>query len=163
MIHNGLQIQFRPMKITDLTQIMEIERHSFPTPWTRQAFYSELTSNQLAIYTVLVCDQLVVGYCGMWMVYDEAHITNFALLPDYRGQGLGEKLFLYVMNLALAKGARRMTLEVRVSNEPAQRLYQKLGFTIEGVRPQYYTDQEDALIMWVTLNESKEETSDSRN
>lgn len=148
------EIAFRPMELSDLPQIEVVENSSFSAPWPRQAFYNELIHNQFARYTVITVEGKVVGYCGCWLILDEAHITNIAIHPDYRGQGLGEAILTYVMALAKTLGANKMTLEVRVSNLVAQSLYEKLGFERSGIRPGYYTDnQEDAIIMWVTLNE----------
>jgi [ribosomal protein S18]-alanine N-acetyltransferase len=150
------KIAFRPMEVADIPQILEVELKSFTSPWPEQAFYNELTHNQFARYTVITINNQVVGYCGLWIILDEAHITNIAIHPDYRGFGLGEALLRYVMEMASLLGAMKMTLEVRVSNRIAQSLYKKLGFEPSGIRPKYYTDnQEDALIMWVTLNEKQ--------
>jgi [ribosomal protein S18]-alanine N-acetyltransferase len=91
----------------------------------------------------------VVGYGGLWMMVDEAHVTSVAVRPDFRGRGLGELLMLTLFEVALRLGARWMTLEVRVSNQVARHLYAKLGFREAGIRPRYYTDNnEDAVIMW---------------
>lgn len=143
---------FRYMSKEDIDQILTIEHKSFATPWSRDAFDNELTLNQYAVYVVIEADGQVVGYCGMWLIVDEAHITNIAVLPEYRGQKLGERLLQRVMDLAREKGAKSMTLEVRVSNMVAQNLYRKLGFTNGGIRKNYYTDnQEDGLVMWVNI------------
>ncbi len=91
----------------------------------------------------------IVGFAGLWLTLDEAHITTICILPDQRGLGLGDLLLSHMMDLAREMGADRVTLEVRVTNSIAQRLYRKFGFETEGVRPRYYSDnQEDALIMW---------------
>lgn len=91
----------------------------------------------------------VVGFAGMWLMLDEAHVTTIGVKPELRGQGLGELLFARLIEIAMEVGARRATLEVRVSNQPAQALYRKYGFRDEGVRRRYYSDNnEDALIMW---------------
>jgi ribosomal-protein-alanine N-acetyltransferase len=91
----------------------------------------------------------VVGYGGLWMMADEGHVTSVAVRPDFRGRGLGELLMLALFEVALRLGARWLTLEVRVSNHVARRLYAKLGFREAGIRPRYYTDNnEDAVIMW---------------
>lgn len=149
-----VEIAFRPMELTDLAQVEVIENNSFPTPWPRQAFFNELVHNQFARYTVVEVDGRVVGYCGCWLILDEAHITNIAIHPDARGRGLGEALLTYVMEMMKLIGALKMTLEVRVSNHSAQALYAKLGFEHSGIRPGYYTDNdEDAIIMWAVLNE----------
>jgi ribosomal-protein-alanine N-acetyltransferase len=145
-------ITFRKMTVADLDEVMEVEVNSFTLPWSREAFFNELTKNQFAQYLVLEVDQKVVGYCGVWIIVDEAHITNIAILPDYRGMKLGEALMGRVMELARELGALRVTLEVRVSNERAQSLYRKFGFEKGALRKQYYTDNmEDALVMWVNL------------
>lgn len=140
------------MNEKDIDQILEIEHASFTTPWSRESFENELRKNQYAHYTVLEDEEGVFGYCGMWIIIDEAHITNIALLPKYRGKKLGEALLKKVMEIARGKGAKTMTLEVRVSNDIAQSLYRKLGFQNGGIRKNYYTDDhEDALVMWVNL------------
>jgi len=91
----------------------------------------------------------LIGFAGMWVMYDEAHVTTIGVDPDYRGRGLGELLLVALFDEALRRGAAWLTLEVRVSNEPAQALYRKYGFTIQGTRKRYYSDDnEDAYIMW---------------
>lgn len=91
----------------------------------------------------------IIGFAGMWQSFDEAHVTTIGVDPAYRGQSLGELLLLTMFDAALARGANWLTLEVRVTNEPAQALYRKYGFTVHGVRKRYYSDNnEDALIMW---------------
>ncbi|WP_338450798.1 ribosomal protein S18-alanine N-acetyltransferase [Niallia oryzisoli] len=143
---------FRMMNIEDLDQIMEIEHKSFTVPWSREAFYNELTQNQFAVYLVIEADNRIVGYCGVWIVVDEAHVTNIAILPEYRGMKLGEALMKKMIETAKEYGALTMTLEVRVSNMVAQSLYRKFGFQGGAIRKNYYTDnQEDALVMWVNL------------
>jgi [ribosomal protein S18]-alanine N-acetyltransferase len=143
---------FRIMKEEDIEQIVGIEQLSFAIPWSKEAFYNELYKNQFATYLVIEDGEKIIGYCGVWIVVDEAHITNIAILPEYRGRGLGESILTKVMDLAKEFGARSMTLEVRVSNLVAQNLYRKLGFENGGIRKGYYTDnQEDALVMWVKI------------
>ncbi|PLR81867.1 ribosomal-protein-alanine N-acetyltransferase [Bacillus canaveralius] len=145
-------LSFRFMKEEDIDQVLIIEHESFSTPWSREAFINEIATNQFAVYIVLEDGNQIVGYCGAWIVVDEAHITNVALLPGYRGKKLGEALMLKMFSVAKELGARTMTLEVRVSNDVAQSLYRKLGFQDGAIRKNYYTDnQEDALVMWVNL------------
>ena len=143
---------FRLMNIDDIDEVMHVEHQSFTLPWSREAFYNEIIQNKFAIYTVVEVDEKVVGYCGVWVVTDQAHITNIAILPEYRGRKLGEALMRQVMDLSQEKGAESMTLEVRVTNSVAQSLYRKLGFQGGAIRKRYYTDnQEDALVMWVNF------------
>jgi [ribosomal protein S18]-alanine N-acetyltransferase len=145
-------VAFRKMKVGDLHKILEIESKSFATPWTYDAFYNELHTNQFAHYVVAEVDDEIIGYCGLWVIIDEGHITNIAILPEYRGKGLGEKLLVAVMDTAKSLGAETLTLEVRVSNNVAKGLYRKLGFQDGGIRKSYYTDNfEDALVMWVNM------------
>ncbi|MGP7819577.1 ribosomal protein S18-alanine N-acetyltransferase [Niallia sp. 01092] len=145
-------VNFRYMTVEDIEEIYTIETMSFTTPWSKEAFYNELTQNRFAAYVVIEHNKHLVGYCGVWIVVDEAHITNIAILPEYRGIKLGEKLLKKIMQEAKNKGAVTMTLEVRVSNKIAQNLYRKLGFQDGAIRKNYYTDnQEDALVMWVKI------------
>ncbi len=142
-------LNIRAMELTDVDAVLQVEKASFVTPWSRAAFEAEVGDNDLACYLVAEADGQVIGYAGMWLILDEAHVTNVALLPAYRGRGLGSTLMGALCEVAKTVGARRMTLEVRPSNLAAQRLYGKLGFEVRGVRPGYYTDtKEDALIMW---------------
>ncbi|WP_174735140.1 ribosomal protein S18-alanine N-acetyltransferase [Mesobacillus harenae] len=146
-------IAFRFMKEEDIDQVLEVESQSFATPWSRDAFYNELNKNQFAFYIVAECDGKIIGYCGTWVIVDEAHITNIALRPEYRGQKLGEALLRKLIDMAKEMGAETMTLEVRTGNKVAQSLYRKLGFQDGAVRKGYYADnQEDALVMWVNLS-----------
>ncbi|MHB8926213.1 MAG: ribosomal protein S18-alanine N-acetyltransferase [Bacillota bacterium] len=138
-----------PMTMADLDEVMEVEQASFPSPWSRQAFVRELTDNLYAHYITARAGGRVIGYAGMWLVMGEAHVTNIAVRPEYRGRGYGERLLRRLMELALAGEANRMTLEVRKGNLAAQQLYAKLDFTPQGLRKRYYTDtNEDAIIMW---------------
>lgn len=143
---------FRQMTVSDIPAVEEIEQEAFTTPWTVEAFRTELTNNMFARYLVMEHGGDIIGYAGMWVIVDEAHVTNVAVSARYRGQGLGELLMTELQRTALFLGADRMTLEVRVSNTVAQNLYRKLGFEPSGVRPGYYSDNnEDALIMWAEL------------
>lgn len=137
------------MYLSDLDAVMRIERASFTTPWSRSAFQTELMENSFAVYLVLELHGRVVAYGGMWLILDEAHVTNVAVDPAFRGHGLGDAMMRGLIARAVQHGARRMTLEVRRSNVVAQNLYTKLGFVQLGVRRGYYTDtHEDAFIMW---------------
>ncbi|HEY2493145.1 MAG TPA: ribosomal protein S18-alanine N-acetyltransferase [Paenibacillus sp.] len=143
---------FRPMKLADIPNIMIIEQEAFTLPWTEDAFHNELTNNLFAKYIVLENNGEPIGYAGMWTIVDEAHVTNIALLEAYRGRKLGGLLLEELMNTASQIGMLRITLEVRVSNMIAQKLYERKGFTSVGIRKGYYSDNhEDAMIMWADL------------
>ncbi len=148
---------FRSMTLDDIDMIARIERESFTSPWSADAFRMELTQNHFAKYMILERSGETIGYGGMWMIVDEAHITNIAIREPYRGRGLGEQLLREMMRTAAWLGAIRITLEVRVSNDRAQSLYRKLGFYDAGMRPRYYSDNhEDAIIMWAELSAADE-------
>ena len=143
-----VKVTIDEMRVTDLDAVHAIERASFTTPWPPHAYQSEIETNRLAHYLVARIDDAVVAYAGMWIMVDEAHITTFAVHPAWRRQRLGERLLLAALDIAVARGAREATLEVRLSNLAARRLYEKYGFRPVGLRPRYYSDNhEDALIM----------------
>lgn len=150
-----INISIQKMKLNDLQQVLEIESQSFTTPWSHYAFLTELRDNSFAYYFVAKLespnqkDQQIIGYAGMWIIMDEAHITTIAVGQSYRCMGVGEKLLLHIIETAKEKRVVGMTLEVRESNVAARHLYEKLGFEVRGIRKKYYTDDnEDALIMW---------------
>ena len=146
-------VRYRRMTIDDVQAVHKIELASFPTPWTLDSFYYEMTENQYAHYLVAEDETgEIIGFCGVWLVIDAAQITNVAVVQSVRGQGIGETLMREAMRVAKEANMDVMSLEVRVTNTVAQNLYRKLGFLDGGLRKGYYTDnQEDALVMWVNL------------
>ncbi|WP_302381720.1 ribosomal protein S18-alanine N-acetyltransferase [Anaerotignum lactatifermentans] len=138
-----------PMTVEHIDGVLAVEEATFSIPWTRKDFEREMTENNLAIYYVAVADGKIVGYAGMWHVITEGHITNVAVLEDYRKQGVGDALMAQLEQVAMEKEMIGITLEVRISNAPAQYLYHKHGYRAEGLRKNYYPDtHEDAVIMW---------------
>lgn len=174
---DGIPYTVSRMRVADIARVMEIERQSFPTPWSPAAYRYELQHNPNAHYLVVrarveVDDPAqpgdagwrlrlqhllaprapthgpLLGYVGFWLIAGETHISTIAVHPDARGHGLGELLLSQVIDFALDRDAEFVTLEVRESNTPAQRLYAKYGFECVGRRKRYYTDtREDAFIM----------------
>ena len=143
-----LKLRVEAMRLEDLAEVQRIEQASFSTPWPENAYRSELMTNRLASYLVARVGGRIVAYGGMWLMVDEAHITTFAVHPAWRRQRIGERLLLAFLDLARDRHAREATLEVRLSNLAARRLYEKYGFRPVGLRPRYYSDNnEDALIM----------------
>lgn len=139
----------REMTIADVPRIVIIEKESFATPWSQEAFRTELTTNSLARYLVLEEGDQIIAYGGYWQILDEGHITNIAVAANQRGKGYGRAILEALIRDARSLGVQYMTLEVRRSNAPAIALYESFGFTIEGVRENYYqAEQEDALILW---------------
>ena len=143
-----VRLRIEEMRVDDLPAVQAIERASFTTPWPPHAYRNEIESNRMATYLVARADGDLVGYAGVWMLVDEAHITTFAIHPRWRRRRIGERLLLALLDLAAERHAREATLEVRLSNLAARRLYEKYGFRPVGLRPNYYSDDgEDALIM----------------
>lgn len=144
-------ITYRKMTLEDIDQVLLIEEEAFAHPWTREAFEHEMTTNLYSYYLVAEIEEKdIVGYCGMWIVMDESHITNVAVAERMRGHRIGEGLMREAIRIVKSQKGVLMTLEVRVSNTIAKNLYYKLGFQDGGIRKNYYTDtQEDALVMWV--------------
>ncbi len=143
-----LKVRVEPMRLEDVPHVHRIESASFPVPWPDFAFRQEIQTNRLAHYLVVRAGNETVAYGGLWLMVDEAHVTTFAVLPEWRRRGVGGRLMLALMDVALDLRARFMTLEVRLSNRPARELYGRFGFKPVGVRPRYYSDNgEDALIM----------------
>lgn len=137
----------RDMEREDIDQILLIENVSFPAPWSRQSFEGEL-QNPLSVYLVADCGGTIVGYAGVWCIFDEGHITNVAVHPGYRGNRIGETLLEELEAIVAGNGGTMMTLEVRPSNEAALSLYSRFRFKPVGRRKGYYTDNnEDAIIM----------------
>lgn len=142
-----MELRIREMRRRDLDQILEIEELCFPLPWSRESFLTEL-KNPLAQYIVAQEGFVLQGYAGVWLIFDEGHITNVAVHPRARGRRIGELLLANIMALASANGAVVVTLEVRPSNDAALSLYRRMGFEEKGLRRGYYLDNgEDALIM----------------
>jgi [ribosomal protein S18]-alanine N-acetyltransferase len=134
----------------DLEGVLAVEAESFTNPWTKEMYAWELQNRAVChIFVVRTPATPVAGFCAFWLVLDEIHINNVAILPALRGRGIGTQLMRRVFDEARRMGARRATLEVRASNEGARRLYERLGFYVASVRPRYYTNPvEDALILW---------------
>lgn len=180
-MNQPLAVSVEPMRLDDIDAVLDIDRLSFPLPWSASSYRYELTQNSHSYFFVALADQsgapghrsgwrvrlstllkgsgepavpprLVVGYAGFWYIVDEAHISTIAVHPDWRGQGVGEQLLVGVLERALDLQAVRSTLEVRVTNTRAQNLYRKYGFEEVGRRRRYYRDNgEDALLMTAEL------------
>lgn len=143
-----IDFQIRTFEEKDIDQIFNIETLCFATPWTKDSLLEEL-KNKFARYVVAVSNNIVIGYAGLWVIFDEGHITNIAVHPEFRGVKIGETLLKSLTSLCKKENVTSLTLEVRKSNIIAQNLYKKFGFVSEGVRKGYYGDnKEDALIMW---------------
>lgn len=148
--------QLIPLTDTYIDEMIAIEEASFSTPWSKQAYLQELHSNPIAFYIACVENGHLLGYAGIWLIADEGHISNIAVHPDYRGQGIGKAMLQALILYCQQKHCSGMTLEVRESNRTAIHLYEKMGFRAAGKRPHYYSDNnEDAIIYWLFLEEKK--------
>jgi ribosomal-protein-alanine N-acetyltransferase len=164
MVQIRQQLALELMREADIATVQEIEREIFSTPWPRNAYYRELASRSSAHYLVLRqeghvetppgvqgsdFDPSIVGYGGMWRMYDEAHVTTIGVRHDLQHRGHGRVLFAGLVQAAYDMGAKWVTLEVRTSNENAMKMYEAFGFKVIGRRKGYYTDNgEDAIVMW---------------
>lgn len=143
------------MEFVDLTydtidEVYNIEAKSFSIPWSKSQFQEEII-NQFAKYFCLKMDNKIVGYVGMWQILDEGHITNVAVLEEYRKCGYGKTLINRLIEYAKEKKLIFLTLEVRITNTPAISLYEKCGFKKVGIRKNYYENSIDALLMTLDL------------
>lgn len=147
------RIEIGEMTEQDLEDVMEIERSSFPTPWSRALFARELTLPFAKSFVAReVPPDRLAGYLCFWLVEPEAHILNLATHPDRRRRGIGAYLLHAGVNFCQARGIQEITLEVRRSNYKAIALYRNFHFQLQGIRPRYYRDSgEDAIIMGLQL------------
>jgi ribosomal-protein-alanine N-acetyltransferase len=139
---------------SDVDGILKIERASFLYPWSREMFDEELNNRLCHIFVMreeVDGSTRVLGYVCFWLFLGEMHLLNIAVHPDVRRQGIGERLLSHALQFASERGAKVVFLEVRRSNEAARRMYTRFGFRTMGVRPRYYEDHEDAVVMLLEL------------
>ena len=142
-------LRFEALRADHIPKILEIETKTNGAPWSERAFQNELT-HQDRIFLVAIVGGEVVGYGGVWLIIDEAHVTTLAIAESARRQGIGELLMIDLLNKSKEAGMVCSTLEVRAGNEAAIHLYEKLGYTIAAKRKGYYPDnKEDAAVMWL--------------
>lgn len=138
----------RAMDINDLERIVELEQLLFTSTWDVSDFMYEILENQFSYNYVLEVDGQIVGYVGIWIMYEQSQITTVGIDPHYQGHGYGRMLMEEMIALAISQGCEVMSLEVRVSNHKAISLYKSLGFENQAIRKNYYQDNhEDAYLM----------------
>ncbi|MGM0601847.1 MAG: ribosomal protein S18-alanine N-acetyltransferase [Bacillota bacterium] len=147
-----MEIKISELTPKDLEKIIKIEKASFDSPWTRNAFLRDLEHNKRAFYLKASVDNNTAAFIGCWIIMDVLHIVNLAVHPTYRRQGIAGRILEEALIYAKKIGALSATLEVRKENTAAINLYKKFNFSIEGVRPNYYGRGCDALIMWKELD-----------
>jgi ribosomal-protein-alanine N-acetyltransferase len=144
-----LEVVIGPMRRRHLRGVLRIEQQVYPRPWSMGLFSSELGYRTSRVYVVARIGTTVVGYGGLMLVQEDAHITTIAVDPAWHRHKIGTRLLLTLDDAAVARGARNLTLEVRMSNHAAQELYRQFGFVPAGIRKGYYVEtNEDALVMW---------------
>jgi ribosomal-protein-alanine N-acetyltransferase len=148
MMVTAPSISFRPMAADDIPAVLDIERRTYPQPWSEGIFRDELRQAD-RVYLVAEVEGEMIGFAGLMLVEDDAHVTTLAVDATARLRGVGTRLMLELIAAGLERGARNLTLEVRATNEGAQRLYNRFGLAAVGVRKHYYRD-DDAVIMWAT-------------
>ena len=142
-------IATRELSASDLKVVQAIEQESFHDSWAVESWLAELNSS-ITKYIVLEQEGIIKGFAGFWLIAGEAQVTRVAVAKDERGKGLGRILTEALIDAAWQENAEAVTLEVRKSNIAAQTVYEQTGFTVSGVRPNYYVDnKEDAIIMWL--------------
>ncbi len=135
-----------------LGDILPIEAEAYPEAWTEGMFRDEMRSPR-SYFRVVYAGETLIGYCGFWLILDEAHITSVTVAQAFRGNGYGREQLVHLLETARGQGAVLATLEVRESNIPAKTLYEGLGFRRVGVRKGYYSKtNEDALVMLKDLD-----------
>ena len=140
-----------PMRRRHLRSVLRIEALVYPRPWSASLFTSEMALRRTRAYYVAKVDGDVVGYSGMMLGTDDAHVTTIAVDPSWHRRGIGTRLMLNMARVSRQRGSRNLTLEVRVGNAGAQALYHLFGFAPAGIRKNYYSEtNEDALVMWAT-------------
>ena len=142
-----LHVRIQRMRRRHLRSVLKIERQVYPRPWTIGVFTSEL-SNPERCYVVAKVGSTLVGYGGMLFSADDAHVANIAVDPRWHRHKIGSRLLLTLARFAVDHGYRNLTLEVRVSNLGAQAMYHRFGLAPAGIRPRYYENTEDAIVMW---------------
>ncbi len=162
---SGCELRFGKARPGDIEAMLRIELQSFGAPWTRALFEKELSGELPQSRTTAAwLNGKLAAYCVAWTAADETHIVNFAVHPNLRRQGIGKALVRHVFADALRGKAPRVTLEVRVSNRPAIRLYESMGFRIAAVRKGYYRDNgEDAYVMWADARHEPTSTESVNN
>jgi ribosomal-protein-alanine N-acetyltransferase len=137
------------MTLDDIPEVMLIERASFPTPWSEELFRTDISENLNSQYIVGIIDGRIATYAGIWVLNEVGHITTIAVRDDLRRRGLGDTTLIELFKIARAAGVLKFTLEVRASNKPAIKMYEKHGFKHVGLRKNYYKEiSEDAVVMW---------------
>lgn len=150
------------MTLKHLDEVIDIERQLFPDPWSKNSFLYEILGNRLSLAVVLLLENKVIGYSIVWIIFEEFHIANIAIHPDYQQQGFGKYLLTEILKTAdnsrANRGLEYAILEVRESNRIAINMYEKFGFKKISVRYNYYSSGENAIIMRKSLTHSHEET-----
>jgi ribosomal-protein-alanine N-acetyltransferase len=154
---DDLEVHLVPMRRRHLRSVLRIEAQVYPRPWSLSLFVSELALRSSRSYVVARVGGSVLGYAGLMLAGDDAHVTTIAVDPAWHRHKVGTRLLSHLAREAIKRGAKHLTLEVRVSNDPAQAMYRRFGFKPAGIRKNYYVEtNEDALVMWAEAIDTPE-------
>lgn len=142
----AFRLRFKRLGLNHIPRVLLLERECYPDPWTQGMFLQEIENINSHFY-VAYLDETITGYGGFWLLVDEAHVTRVTVAPAHRRQGYGQEIMRFLMDRAYRAGAVMVRLEVRETNTPAQKMYKKLGFIIEGRRPGYYQTTGEAAVL----------------
>lgn len=149
-------MSIRSMTIQDIDSILQLEKQLFTSQWKEEDFIYEIETNPFSYLYVLIKEEMIIGYAGLWISYEQAEITTIGIKKEYQGKGYASQLMDYLIELAKKKDCETISLEVRISNKKAIKLYEKYGFTYESIRKNYYQDNfEDAYLMVKEMEETK--------
>lgn len=145
-------LDFRKLTLDDLDDITRLEKEIFPNPWSRESLNFELAHRTNSVAYKILFDNRIIAYCFSWIIIDEFHIGNFAVIKEFRKMGIGKKFLKFIIDRGKELGASFFYLEVRKSNLTAIKLYEKFGFKTLGIRREYYSDnREDAIVMGLNI------------
>jgi ribosomal-protein-alanine N-acetyltransferase len=142
------------MVLSDLDEVIKIEKTVFPDPWSLKSFQFELLANKYSHPLVLIVDNNLIGYAVIWKIFEEFHIANIAIDPDFQGKGWGTYFLAEILKQAAKQ--KYCLLEVRENNPAAIHIYEKLGFKKESIRYRYYANGDNAIIMKKILHSPQE-------
>lgn len=149
-------MSIRLMTIQDIDSILQLEKQLFTSQWKEEDFIYEIETNPFSYLYVLIEEEMIIGYAGLWISYEQAEITTIGIKKEYQGKGYASQLMDYLIELAKKKDCETISLEVRISNKKAIKLYEKYGFIYASIRKNYYQDNfEDAYLMVKEMEETK--------
>ena len=140
-----------PVELYHLEEIIAIENSAFSKPWTKNQIKNDILSNTDSVNWVYIMDEMVAGYVFGWIIHDKFHLNNIAVHPEYLRRSIGKELIRHIISRVIYRDIKVILLEVSTNNIPAQKCYQSLGFTQSGIRKDYYSKGDDAILYYLDL------------